>query len=331
MLARKKLTIFVLVVLVVGFIVVRVRSKGKEGEEIAEVARGTVREELILSGEIKADEHAQLTFQTSGKISWVGVAEGDWVKKGQSLTRVDSTNLSQDKKIADADLRRYASSLDTVYDDLKDVGTESFSEIESRTLAETNKDKAVFVNIKAQQNLVNATLKAPFDGVVSYLAHPFTGAFVIYTEKQVELVNPETVYFEVSADQTEVIDLYIGQKVTMIFDSFIDNELEGEIIFISYTPMSGEVGSVYKVKVGFPADSIDLKKVRIGMTGDAMFILSEKKDVLYVPPEFVNSETKGKYLRLGKNNNKVYVDVGLEGEERVEVSGDIKEGDTVFD
>jgi len=67
------------------------------------------------------------------------------------------------------------------------------------------------------------------------------------------------------------------------------------------------------------------------MTGDARFALSEKSDVLYVPPQFINSDKNGKYLRLGRKNNKVYIETGIEGEERVEVIGDTKEGDIVYD
>ena len=328
---RKKLLVLIIVVIAVAFWRLSVlRDDG--GVETTEIKKGDVYEELILSGEINADEYASLAFQASGKISWIGVSEGDDVKKGQFLARLDASNLSMDLKIADATLRRAASTLDRVYDDLEDSeGDESFSEIETRTAAETTKDAAVFSHIKAQKNLGNATLIAPFDGIVSAVANPFSGVNVLFSQTQIEVVNPETIFFEVSADQNEVVDLSVGQKVIIVLDSFLDKEFEGEIIFISYTPMTGEVGAVYKVKVGFPVDILDLQNLRIGMTGDAKFVLSEKPDVLFVPPEYLNSDTKGKYLKLGKKNNKVYIDVGLEGEERIEVSGEIKEGDTVYD
>lgn len=330
-LLKKKVIIIVIVLVVYAVWRFGIAGKGNDVESV-EIKKGVVLEELILSGEIKADEHASLSFQTSGKLSWVGVKEGEEVKKGQSLARIDATNLSQDLKIADATLRARAASLDTVYDDLEgNEDSETFAEIETRTTAETNKDSAVFTNIKAQHNLANASLVSPFAGIVSFIAHPFPGINILFSQPQIEVVNPRTMFFEVSADQSEVIDLYDGQKVNIIFDSFPDKEIEGNVAFIGYTPMSGEVGTVYKVKVSFSEGSLDPTIFRVGMTGDAKFILSESEDVLYVPPNFVNSDTKGKYLRLDSKNNKVYVDVGAEGEERVEVEGDIKEGDVVFD
>jgi hypothetical protein len=54
-------------------------------------------------------------------------------------------------------------------------------------------------------------------------------------------------------------------------------------------------------------------------------------DVLFVASEFIESDTKGKYLQVGKLSNKVYVEIGLQGDERTEVSGEIKEGDKIYD
>lgn len=328
--ARKKLLIIILILVFVGLLIKRAASKNDKADT-AQIMRGSVSEDLILSGEIKADEHVQLSFQSSGQISWVGATEGSWVEKGQALARLDTTKTSLDLQIADAILRSEAASLNTVYDDLQGKeDSEIYEEKETRTAAETDKDKAVFGHIKAQKDLSNATLASPFAGVVTMVANPFSGVNVLFSQNQFEIVNPETIYFEVAADQSEVVDLVEGQKVKVVLDSFPDEELEGKIQYISYTPKTGEVGTVYKVKVTF-IDEPDANKLRIGMTGDASFILSSKENVLYAPPSFVNSDTSGKYVSLESKNNKVYIEVGLEGEDRIEIEGEVEEGDTIYD
>jgi hypothetical protein len=70
---------------------------------------------------------------------------------------------------------------------------------------------------------------------------------------------------------------------------------------------------------------------RIGMTGDAKFVLAQKENVLFVPPQFVNSDLSGKYLKLGKTNNKTFIETGLEGEDRIEIKGNVRVGDVVYD
>jgi len=332
-LGRKKLLIVIIVIVIVGFFAYRYFQNKNGDVDSAEVKRGNVAEELILSGEIDADEYAQLKFPASGKIAWVAITEGEEVKKGQALMKLDTTTLNTAFQSARASLRAAEATLDNVHDQVKDNDDdESFSEKDTRTTAETTKDRAYEAYVAAEYNLRNATLISPFAGIVTYLAHPFSGVNVIFSETQVEVINPDTIFFDVSADQTEVSDIKIGQKVVIVLDSITEKDINSTVDFVSYTPKTGEVGTVYKVKLKFVESNLSADVYRIGMSGDAKFILEEKKDVLYLPAKFVNSDTKGKYVRKGQINNKVYVEVGLEGEERVEIiSDEIKEGDVVYD
>ena len=329
---QKKLTLLIIVILVIaGYFIRRTYFPSTSGIESTKVEKGVVREELILSGEIKAEEHANLSFLTPGSLDYVGVTEGQEVKKGHVLAKLDTAILYQTYLSAEADLRRYGASRDKTYDDVQGhAKDETFAQKETRTIAETNRDKAYRAYVAAQENLANASLRAPFDGVITSITHPYTGVNTSLTESQIEIVNPETLYFEVSADQTEVTDLKMGQKVNVVLDSFASEELQGEIAYIGYTPKIGEVGTAYRVKVKMVSQT-DTEKIRIGMSGDSKFVLSETGDVLYVPPKFIKTDVKGKYVKKHRKNNKIYVEVGVEGEDRVEIKGDIKEGDLVYD
>ena len=328
----KRRIIIILIIVAIIFGVRYWQAKRNESEiDVASVKRGVVKEELILTGEIMADNYAKLSFPTSGKLSWIGTKEGDWVIKGQALASLDKTTLDTAYQMARNNLRKYEATVNRVHDDLKDKeSTETYSEIETRVTAEATKDYYYDALRAAQYNLRNATLIAPFEGLITYVAHPYAGVNVFMTNTEIELIDPSTIYLDVSADQSEINDLYLNQKVTIILDSFPEKEYEGEITFIGYTPKAGEVGTVYKIRVNF----INLNKdeiLRIGMTGDANFILKEKTDILYVPSGFVNTDKDGKYVQLEKANNKVYIETGIEGEETIEISGDISEGDSIFD
>ncbi len=329
---RKKL-VAAMTVIIIGFLIWRWQTANGDDLDFFEIKKGTIQEELILTGSIRADEHTNLSFSSSGKITWVGVTEGEIVKKGQALAKIDTTTLNADLHRARADYRSAQATAERARDDVKDNDDdETFTQKETRTIAEVERDKAWDNLLKAEYNLSNATLYAPFEGLVTYVANPFSGVNVLYTATQFELLNPETIYFDVSADQSEVIDIHKDQKVYIVLDSYSEADLEGEILFISMTPKSGEAGSVYKVKIKLKSNGVDADKLRIGLTGDAKFILSEKDDVLYVSPDFISSDSKGKYVRTGsKKNDKIYVEVGIENEEKVEISGDISEGDTVYD
>src|SRR3990172_4217852 len=83
---KRKLVLLVLLIILAasGFYFYRQRTK-KNGFEKDTIKRGDVAEELVLSGEIDATEHAVLSFETSGKLVYVGAKEGESVKKGQVL------------------------------------------------------------------------------------------------------------------------------------------------------------------------------------------------------------------------------------------------------
>jgi RND family efflux transporter MFP subunit len=318
---------------VVIFFYYKILSSRNGKVQTSKIEKGTVSEELVLSGDINADEYANLTFPTSGEISWVGVKEGDEVKAGQSLLKLDTTVLNSAFQQAKATLRAAEATVQNIYDQVQDHSSdETFAQRDVRTAAEAAKDRAYESYIAALYNLNNSTLTAPFAGIISFLAHPYPGVNVIFSETQVEIINPDTIYFDVTADQSDVINLYLSQEVLITLDSLPEEKINGEVAFIGYTPKLGEAGTVYKVKVDIKKDGFENKNVRIGMSGDASFIIKEKSDVLYVPPKFINADTKGKYLKVGNADNRVYIDVGIEGEERVEIiSEKVKEGDTIFD
>jgi len=329
---RKKIIFAAIVIAAIALIFLFVSKRRNADVETFKIERGEVAEELILSGEVMADEHAQLTFQSPGEITWIGVKEGEEVKKGQALGKLDTISLNADYQRALSDLRSADASVEKAHDDVKDhTGDETFAQKETRTAAEVAKDKAYENVIKTQKALKNATLYSPFAGIVTHVQNPYSGVSVLSTQTQFEIVNPETIYFEVTADQTEVYILSIGQEVKIVLDAFPEDTYTAKVYYISYTPKTDEVGTVYKIKVIFSESGINAEKIRIGMSGDAKFILSKKDDVLYAPNKFVNSDAKGKYVNVGSPKNKIYIEVGLEGEEKVEITGDIKEGQTLYD
>ena len=323
----KKFLALVAIVILSFFLVSR---KNADKIESIEVKKGSVADELVLTGSINAGGYAKLSFQSSGELADVYITEGESVKKGQILAKLDTTILYQTYLQTESDLRYYRAVVDTIYDQVKGHDKdESFTQKETRTQAEVNRDNAYRTYVAAQKNLANATLRAPFDGIITGVTHPFEGINTSLTESQIEIVNPETIYFDVSADQLEISKISIGQKVIVTLDSYSDIEYEGRASYLGLTPKPGETSTTYKIKVDFL--ETDKSKLRLGMTGDAKLILREKENVLFVPPRFVGSDTTGKYVNLGKPGNKIYIETGIESEDKIEIRGNINEGDVVYD
>lgn len=331
LLSKKWKLVIIILILIFGGIFFYFKNKNTVVKS-ATIQRGNLKEEMVLSGEILATNYAKLSFETSGKIIYVGVKEGDKINKGKLLSKLDSTVLNSAYQTAMSTLRIYDATAQNILDQVKDNDKdETFAQKDTRTTAEANKDKAYEAVISAKRNLDGASLYAPFNGIVTYISHPFSGVYTTAGTTEVELIDPSTMYFNVLADQTEVIKLKKDQKVKIVLDSFDSKEFDGVVTNISFTPKSGESGSVYAVKVNFNGIDLVNSQFKIAMTGDSKFIISEKENVFFIPNSFVKQDKSGSYIKKNKKGEKLYVQTGIESEDFTEIIGDIKEGQVVYD
>lgn len=323
--------IAIVVVLLAGILFFVLRNNTKE-IKTSEIKKGDLQEELILSGEVDAVNYAKLSFETSGKIVYVGAHEGEKVNKGKLISKLDSTVLNSNYQMAMSNLRIYDATAQNVLDQVKDNSSdETFAQKDLRTSAEANKDKAYEAVIVAKRNLDGASLYAPFNGIITYLAHPFVGVYTGLGSVEAEIIDPSTMYFDVLADQTEVTKLSVGQKVEIVLDPFEDKSFDGKISNVSFVPKIGESGSVYSIKISFVNVDLLTSQFKMSMTGDAKFVVSEKKDILFVPNNFVKQDKDGRFVKISAKGEKVYIETGIESEEYTEIIGNINEGLTVYD
>ena len=321
-----------LVIILIGGIIFFVSKGNNKDIKTSEIKRGDLQEELVLSGEVDATNYAKLSFETSGKIVYIGVTEGEKVNKGKLISKIDSTVLNSNYQIAMSNLRIYDATAQNVLDQVKDNSNdETFAQKDLRTAAEANKDKAYEAVIIAKRNLDGASLYAPFSGIVTYLAHPFVGVYTTLGAVEAEIIDPNTMYFDVLADQTEVTKLSVGQKVEIVLDPFEEKTFEGKVSNISFVPKVGESGSVYSIKISFANVDLQKSQFKMSMTGDAKFVVSEKKNVLYVPNNFVKQDKDGRFVKPTSKGEKKYIETGIESEEYTEIIGDITEGQMIYD
>lgn len=289
-----------------------------------------VRQTLTLSGEIAAEEKVSLQFQTSGRLSWVGVKEGDWVKRYQAVAQLDTREV---RKNLDKYLKSYLDTrwdFDQTRDDNKDkIVTDKIKRILEQS--QFDLDKSV-LDVELQNLAVEfATLTTPISGVVTKVDAPYAGVNITPSTARFEVINPETYYFELTADQADAVKLKPDTKTKITLDALADEEMGGLVGRISYTPKSGETGTAYSVHVDLPQVASLSGQLRLGMTGDAVFSLKEKSGVLALPGKFIKSDAKGQYVLVGDKKAKTYVQVGLEGDDVTEIVSGLTEGDVIYD
>ncbi len=322
----------VLLILIAAFAIYRSQSGTKlEGVSNTTVKQGTIKETLTLSGTIDADERTVLSFQTSGMLTSVAVKEGDFVKKGQFIASLDQRDL---KKRLQKQLNTYAisrSTFDQTKADYKDV---ALNDAISRTLDQSQYTlNNSVIDVELTDIAVKyANLYSPIDGIVTSISSPIPGVNVTPLTAQFEIVNPESIYFASTADQSEVTQLAVGKSGKITLDSFSDNSINSSIGAISFVPKAGETSTVYAIKL--PLTENANQKYRQGMTGDVIFTMREQKNALTIPSYYLKEDTDGKkYVDIVTNGkrDKRFVKIGIEGDETIEITSGLSKGDKIYD
>ena len=326
--ARKKIVfilLFIIIFLVGKYFLI---DSKKPAPDSAIVRKGDIKEELTLSGKIDARDHATITFGISGKADWVGVKEGDWVKKGQSIATLEKETLEATLRQKWQDFTAAKAASDKYYSN-HPGNSESYDQKIERTGLDAAQNKAYDSIRIAQENLKAAVLYSPIEGLVVTAEPSFAGVNITSLNSGYEIVNPSTIYIKANADQTEVGSLKKGQAGTIIFDSYPDEKIIGEISDISFAPTKDETGTVYSVKVTL--SNVDNKnyKYRLGMTADVNFITKERKNALLIPLKYINADNNGKFILAGEDKKKTYIKTGLENEQNAEIVGGLFEGNKI--
>ena len=332
---KKSWYIFLIIFLIVIFLIQQKERKNERQETIV-LKKQNLKETLTFSGNIDAEEKVNLKFQTSGRLAWVGVKEGDYVKKYQVIASLDKRDL---KNRLDKYLNNYVKQRNNFeqtkddYQEMYEFSTGDIHEKAKRILENNQYDLNNAVLDVEYQNLLleYADIFTPIEGIVTKVEVPKAGVNITPANATFEIVNPKTLYFSATVEQVDVINIKEGMKGKLTLDAFPDFEDEVKISYISFAPQIGEVGTVYEVKINFSEITKKLP-LRLGMTGDVDFLIKEKNNVLVLPSRFIKKDKKGSYVFVKEKNKNVkrYIKTGEEIDGKILIESGLKEGDKVL-
>ena len=307
------------------------------------------RSKVSFSGTVVASDRAEISTRTMGYVSYVGVKEGDYVKKGKLLLRIDPRDTKAQveaakQRLAQAEQGYQAAlanfeAVKKTYErfkkllEAKAVTQHEFDMVEAKYKAakaqlESAKSavKMAKEHLKAvSTNLSYTEIRAPFSGYVvskmvdkGDIARP--GYPLLILERppyKVEVSLPERFYSKIKkGDKLEVLITSLGKRTTA---QVVEKEP-------SVNPMT----RTFRVKA-----LIKDKNVRSGFYAK-VFIEEETPKTVLVPESAVyrrwdftgvwvvkeDGTLELRFVRLGKRlGDKVEILSGLEGNERIVVEG----------
>jgi HlyD family secretion protein len=297
-------------------------KKAEAGYEAA-VANYNLTELQINDSALRQAEHqvaqaeAALAALTEEKTAQIAAASAQVARAESGLSA-----LTEEKTVqiaaASAQLEQAEASLKKLLDG---------ASVEQLAMAEAQVEQARISLDEAQENLKDATLVAPFDGLV-------TDVYVTVGEwangPAVELVNTESLQVVLNVDEVDIGHIAVGQSAVVTLEAWPDRELSGKVASIA--PQARVLGEVVTFEVHVDLDAEDLP-VLTGMTANAELKSSEREGVLLVPNRAITADRQvGKYHVNkvdGDEVTKVEVTIGLRDGSYTEITSGLQEGDQV--
>ncbi len=267
-----------MLVVLVGMPVAAVFSLKKSQPEIVgqvESAEEEIRP-VILAGTVQAEDQVELRFQTSGRLAWVGVEKGDWVKKGQAIASLDREELKKRFQKEMNDYLKERWDFEQTHDNYQNEKDRFLITDEIKRIlekAQFDLNNAVLDAEISSLAVKYATLTTPIDGIVIDLDQPFSGVNITPAGAKFIIADPGSVYFRAEADEEEVVKIKPGMKGTVLLDAYPDDQFESEVVSVDFAPLSGTRTTSYGVKLVLPEN--ENLRFRMEMGGEVQFDLND--------------------------------------------------------
>jgi len=284
----------------------------------------SMKEEIEVSGNLEPLKQAEVYAKQSGLVQAVYVEEGDKVKKGELLAKIEDEEIRLSYQQAK---NAYQLARDKYQRYLKLYQERMISEQDFREIERAWRDAES--NYKLYQlQLENTELRAPIDGVVIEKLcepHQLLGAM----EKAFTVAQLDQYQVIVYVTEEELGRLKVGQEVLLRIDA-IDYEQEGY-------PHQGRVSEIgarvdpgtgtARVKILIPSPPPQAKP---GMFARMKIITREKEKVFSIPKRaLIREEPYQVWVIKAKKAYLKEIEVGMEDEYYIEVLKGISPQDLV--
>ena len=315
---KRKKTLFIALfgLLIIVLVIGNLRSRREKSVNVM-VEKASLQDLTSIvsaSGEVKPKKNVNISAQAPGQIIKIGVVEGQEVKTGDFLLKLDSTqseaNADRDRALiqayrsqliqAEARMKREANNYDR-QKQLYDSQLISQEQLETAKI-EYDISKAEVQAIRHQIQQAEASLKSTLDSLSKTIYHsPIDGIITSLPVEEGEvavigmlniagtvlmtIADLSIMEVEVEVDETDVVGVTLGQKADVKVDALPSQILDGTVTEIGSSAIAKLTSSQqesrdFLVTITLTDPPASLKP---GLSASADIITAEKKGVLAVP------------------------------------------------
>ena len=314
---------------------------------------------LNATGYVVAQRKAAIASKATGRLEWLGVAEGSTVKEGEVIARLDNRDVVAQAQSAEAAVRAARAALEGAKAEERDATTQlkrneelvakGFVSQASLDAVKMRADRAIagVANAQAsiavaQANARNAQvavdytqIRAPFDGVivskaanVGDMVTPFSSA----TDSKgavVSMVDMSTLEVEADVSESSLAKIKVGQPCEITLDALPDVRFRGRVSRMVPTVDRAKATVVTKVRF----DAID-PRILPDMSAKVSFLAQEvtaeqQKPLLAVNPDALTTREGATVLFVVRDGKLAQVPVvrGAALGDLVAITGAVQTGE----
>lgn len=334
---KRKFPVWVIVVIVVGALVAskyiffpkkddKVSGKGRSGGGAISVsyhvARDTVfSNRITAAGQVGAFNQVDLVPEVAGRVVSINFKEGETVKAGAVLVKLNDADLQAQLVKTRTQLRLSQQKLDRVKRllEVEGVSREEF-EMQENEVAALKADEHYLLAQIAKTNIV-----APFSGVVG-LRLVSEGAYVSATTPVVSIVQMKPVYIEFSVPERYHTSFREGQIISFSADNVGKASTFTASVY-AIEPRVDEATKSIRARARYSGE----KAFYPGSFVNVEVELGREENTIMVPTQCVIPTIDGQKIFTVRNGTatEVPVDIGLRTDKEIQVTSGIRVGDTI--
>lgn len=323
---KKFLIIGLILIVLIGFFVFKPKQP-KQKLQFADVKRQDIKSTVSSSGTLTGKETANLKFKSGGKLAYIKVKSGDYVKEGQIIAGLDTKDLSIALQQTYNTFIAKDAAAKRAEDDVKNHSAdETFVQKETRTAAQVARDNA-FDSIKsAQRAFEDAILIAPFYGVVTQ-AIDVSGQNVSASDLIAQIVDFSAFYFDTDVDEADIFKVAVGEDTDVTLDAYPSEKFTGKVDQIKPQTKTTSSGATV-VTVRIILDNPKIVFVN-GLSGESSIISASSSAALTIPQEALRDD-KSVVIQSNNKLEEKKVETGISSDTDVEIKSGLNEGDKIL-
>lgn len=281
-----------------------------------EPRRGNAAEVVYATGVVEPLRWAKVVPLQRKRVVDLCLCEGEPVKKGDVLARLDDTEeraqlkeLQVTRDQRQRDVQRLTQLLE------RNAATQTAVDLASTVLREIEARIAV-----QQERIDDLVLRAPMDGIVLRRDGEI-GEIAGQNDVLFWVGQPKPLRITADVNEEDILKVKSGQRALLRNEGLGGATLEARVADV--TPKGDPQTKTFRVHFGLPEDT----PLRIGMSVEANIVVREKDGALLVPAESVIAGHV--FLIEGDRVRRVAVETGIRGGRMVEILFGLAEGQRI--